>query len=84
MPALLTAANDQRHQRTIHARRPRLRRGDPGSATAKGTRSIGDRVGKYEEIEVTAGLVNSGYQLLHSAAIIAFKDSATDKCGVHR
>ena len=84
MPASITATSDQRHQRTIHARRPRLRRADSGSATAEGTRSIGDSVGKCEEIEVPGGLVNSGYRLLHSAAIIAFKDSATDKCDVHR
>ncbi|CAD6567586.1 MAG: hypothetical protein ASARMPREDX12_000542 [Alectoria sarmentosa] len=53
MPTSPTAAS----ARVIHARRTRLRRGAPGSATAEGTRSSGDSEGKSEESEVAEGLV---------------------------
>ena len=80
MPTSPTAAS----ARVIHARRTRLRRGAPGSATAEGTRSSGDSEGKSEESEVAEGLVISECGLLHSDAMTAFKDSAADRGGISR
>lgn len=71
-------------QRAIHARRTRMRRGAPESATADETESSGDSECKSEESKVTAGLVSSECRLLHSGAIIAFRNSATQKCGTSR
>ncbi|KAL9136723.1 MAG: hypothetical protein Q9175_002079, partial [Cornicularia normoerica] len=56
MPASPKAASAQR---SIHARRNRLRRGAPGSATAGGTRSSDESEGRSEEGEVRAGLVSN-------------------------
>lgn len=56
MPACQTAGGTQR---TVHARRTRLRRGGPGSAIAEGSRSSGDSKGISEESEAMAGLMNS-------------------------
>lgn len=46
-------------QRTIHARRTRIRRAVPGRATTGGSRSTSGSEGKSEESEVTAGSASS-------------------------
>ena len=81
MPASPKAASAQR---SIHARRNRLRRGAPGSATAGGTRISDESEGRSEEGEVRAGLVSSECRILRSDAILALKNSATDNCGISR
>lgn len=71
-------------QRTMQARRTRMRRRAPGSAVAEGNRSSGDSEGKPEESEVTAGLVNSECRVLHPISRITIQNVENDMCDIAR